>query len=220
MPTAEVVTQIKTALTTIKSANLDDPRLDEVLSLAENLAGAMKTFFSSMDGSVYGEFRYIAQYIAATRTEISALQPNDLRDRRLPGAETELAAVVDDTEQATETIMQAAESLMEVDAIDFEEYKEHVEEAMMTIIEACSFQDITGQRVKKVEATLTHIEERINRFADVMGVTDAKSEQTDHENWQEENLLNGPAVGGPETSQSEIDDLFDSIDVDPDARRA
>lgn len=222
MPTDNVVKEIKNALEIIKATNLDDPRLDEVLHLAENLAETMKTFFSALDGSIYGEFRYIAQYIAAARDEISSLQPNDLRERRLPGAEVELAAVVEDTERATETIMAEAENIMELEVEDPEAYQAEVNDAMLRIIEACSFQDITGQRVKKVVGTLSHIEERINRFAEVMGVTDKNVAPTEADEWAEENLLNGPAVGGPENSQSEIDDLFDSIEIDDDTdeRRA
>ena len=36
----------------------------------------------------------------------------------------------------------------------------------MVVFEACSFQDITGQRIAKVVETLQHIEERVSRFAD------------------------------------------------------
>lgn len=216
MPAQAVVQQIKHALDLIKGTNLDDPRLDEVLSLAENLAETMKTFFSALDGSVYSEFRYIAEYISAAREEISSLQPNDLRENRLPGAGVELAAVVDDTENATESIMSEAEAVMELENEDLDGYRDAVNDAMLRIIEACSFQDITGQRVKKVVSTLTHIEERIARFAEVMGVEDANGDKTEKQQWEEENLLNGPAVGGPENSQSAVDDLFDSIDINSD----
>lgn len=209
MSAPEVAVQIRTALESIKATDLDDPRLGEVLALAEQLVGAMKLFFSSLDTSVYGEFRYIAEYISRTRNEIAALRPNDIREQRLPSAGAELDAVVSDTETATETIMHEAETLLEAAPTDLAAFKTDVDAAMLRIIEGCSFQDITGQRVKKVVETLTHIEERIDRFAQVMGVDDAAAPETDRDNWARENLLNGPQLNGPAVDQASIDALFD-----------
>jgi chemotaxis protein CheZ len=209
MPAPEVASRIRSALDNIKNANLKDPHLGEVLSLAEQLTEAMKLFFSSLDNNVTSEFRYIADYIKRTRDEIAALRPNDIRESRLPSAGAELDAVVKDTEAATETIMQAAESVMELSpAEDLDAYKSAVDAQMMAIIEACSFQDITGQRVSKVVGTLEHIEGRISRFASVMGVKDAVQEKNDKERWRETNLLHGPQIGGPATKQESIDALF------------
>jgi chemotaxis protein CheZ len=209
MPAFDVATKIRDALDDIKAADLDDPRLMEVLGLAENLVDTMKLFFGSMDHSVLDEFQHIGRYINRTREEIAALRPNDIHGSRIPTAGAELEAVVGDTENATETIMTLAENIMCADMSDPEAYKAEVDAAMMQIIEACSFQDITGQRVSKVVATLAHIEERVSRFSEVMGVLDAESNQTDKEKWQEENLLNGPQIDGPATGQDAIDALFD-----------
>lgn len=209
MPAAQISEKIRDALNDIKSTNLDDPRLDEILKLAENLTSAMQLLFSSMDRSVHGEFSYISDYIKRTRKEIATLQPNDLRDEQIPQADQELEAVVRDTETATETIMHEAESLMEVVPEDLESYQATVIDAMMRMIEACSFQDITGQRVRKVVDTIAHIEERISRFADVMGVADVETEKSDKQAWREANLLNGPGLNGPVVSQEAIDKMFD-----------
>ena len=61
---------------------------------------------------------------------------------------------------------------MAADANDPAAYKALVDEKMMIIFEACSFQDITGQRIAKVVETLQHIEQRVSRFADVMQAKD------------------------------------------------
>ncbi|MBL4616705.1 MAG: protein phosphatase CheZ [Robiginitomaculum sp.] len=209
MPAFDVATKIRDALDDIKAADLEDPRLMEVLSLAENLVDTMKLFFGSMDHSVLDEFQHIGRYISRTRDEIAALRPNDIHGSRIPTAGAELEAVVGDTERATETIMTLAEDIMSADNSDADAYKAQIDTAMMQIIEACSFQDITGQRVSKVVATLTHIEERVAKFSEVMGVMDAESDQTDKEKWQAENLLNGPQLNGPATGQDAIDALFD-----------
>ncbi len=212
MPAFDVATKIRDALDDIKAADLDDPRLMEVLGLAENLVDTMKMFFGAMDHSILDEFQHIAQYINRTREEISALRPNDIHETRIPTAGAELEAVVGDTEGATETIMTLAENVMCADNSDKDAYKAQVDDAMMQIIEACSFQDITGQRVSKVVATLSHIEERVSRFSEVMGVLDADTTLSDKEQWQEDNLLNGPQIDGPATGQDAIDALFDGGD--------
>ncbi len=88
--------------------------------------------------------------------------------------------------------------------------KDRVDDEIMKIFEACSFQDLTGQRVSKIVKVLSQIEERISHLAASIGMEDAAParELTDAEKRARDLLLNGPAIGGPETRQSEIDDLF------------
>ena len=164
--------KVRSAIDNLKSSGVRERPLVEVLDLSQQMADAMKSFFGSLDRSIIGEFRYIADFIQKARDEISGLQPNDIKDSRIPGASMELDAVVRDTERATETIMSEAEALMAADPKDLELYKAEVNAAMLRIFEACSFQDLTGQRVNKVISTLRHIEERVSKFAGALGVTD------------------------------------------------
>lgn len=208
MPSPEVATKVRDAITALKGADLKDPRLGEVLNLASQMSEAMQMFFSSIDRSLFDEMRYISSYIQRTRLEISNLRPNDLSEDRIPGAGAELHAVVQHTAEATNFIMAVAEDVMAADASDPAAYQAFVSEKMMEIFEACTFQDITGQRIKKVVDTLTHIEQRLERFASVMGVEDAELEETAEDKRKRENLLNGPALNGPEVAQDDIDALF------------
>jgi chemotaxis protein CheZ len=209
MPAVEVVDRVRTALNSLNRADLKDPRLMEVLNLSEQLVEAMQAFFGSLDESGYGEFRYIATYIARTRQEISALRPNDISAERIPSAGAELEAIVRHTESATHAIMEAAEAIMVADTSDPESFKSVVDEKVMEIFQACSFQDITGQRVQKIVDTLKHIEAREDRFGKVMGVQDAECEEVDpKEARKRAQLLNGPALNGPEVKQDVIDSLF------------
>ena len=208
MPSPEVATKVRDAITALKGADLKDPRLGEVLTLASQMSEAMQMFFSSIDRSLFDEMRYISSYIQRTRLEISNLRPNDLSEDRIPGAGAELHAVVQHTAEATNLIMAVAEDVMAADTSDPAAYQAFVSEKMMEIFEACTFQDITGQRIKKVVDTLTHIEQRLERFASVMGVEDAELEETAEDKRKRENLLNGPALNGPEVAQDDIDALF------------
>ena len=208
MPSPEVATKVRDAITALKGADLKDPRLGEVLNLASQMSEAMQMFFSSIDRSLFDEMRYISSYIQRTRLEISNLRPNDLSEDRIPGAGAELHAVVQHTAEATNLIMAVAEDVMAADTSDPDAYQAFVSDKMMEVFEACTFQDITGQRIKKVVDTLTHIEQRLERFANVMGVEDAELEETLEDKRKRENLLNGPALNGPEVAQDDIDALF------------
>lgn len=209
MPSVEVATKVRTAIMALKNTDLKDPRLGEVLSLASQLSEAMQTFFGSIDRTLHEELRYVSAYIKQTRCEISNLRPNDLRADQIPGAGAELDAVVKHTASATNIIMAAAEDVMSADTSDPHAYQDFVSGKMMEIFEACTFQDITGQRIKKVVDTLNHIEGRLERFTAVMGVEDAEIEETAEERRRRENILNGPALNGPEVAQDAIDAMFD-----------
>ncbi len=208
MAAAEAAQKIRIAMAQLKATGVRERPLVEVLDLSHQMADAMTVFFRSLDRSIIAEFKYLADFIQKARDEISGLQANDIKDTRLPGASVELDAVVRDTERATETIMTEAEKLMSVEPTDLAAYKADVDAAMTRIFEACSFQDLTGQRVTKVISTLRHIEERVTRFAGALGVTDTKQAETADEVRARELLLNGPAMNGPSKSQDDIDALF------------
>jgi chemotaxis protein CheZ len=184
----------------------------DIISLAEVAAQSLQGFFQAMDAKVYGELREIAGYIESMRHEIGALQVNDLKNSRIPAAGEELGAIVQATEAASNTIMECAEALMGADASDPAAYKALVDEKMMVIFEACSFQDITGQRIAKVVETLQHIEERVSRFADVMQAKDIQGFLTEQERERAERkerfLLHGPALAGGGVDQSTVDQMF------------
>jgi chemotaxis protein CheZ len=190
----------------------DNITFQDIISLAEVAAQSMQGFFQAMDSKVYRELREIAGYIESMRTEIGALQVNDLKNSRIPSAGEELGAIVQATEQATDTIMTCAEALMGADDSDPAAYKALVDEKMMIIFEACSFQDITGQRIAKVVGTLQHIEQRVARFAEVMKATDLDGFLNENERAREErnkkNLLNGPQLAGAGVDQSDVDKMF------------
>jgi chemotaxis protein CheZ len=206
-----VAVQVREALARLNQTDLKDPRLTEVLDLSQQLVDALQAFLDAPDKTAHGEFRYIATYIARTRQEISVLRPHDIREERIPAAGAELEAIVKHTEAATHAIMEAAETIMNADPTDMRAYKALVGDKVMEIFQACSFQDITGQRVQKIVDTLKHIESRVARFAHAMGVEDAPGDDEDpRETRKKALLLHGPALNGPEVKQDEIDRLFDT----------
>ncbi len=163
----------------------------------------------------------LARYIAKARQEIAQLRPDELKAEKLPRAGQELEAIVMATEEATNTIMQAAEDIMAATPDDDPvAYKALADDACLKIFEACSFQDITGQRVSKVVKTIQHVEERLAALQAAWGPDfgDAPADDVDAPEG-EAKLLNGPALEGEGVSQNEVDAMFAADDPSPSAAR-
>jgi chemotaxis protein CheZ len=190
----------------------EDVSLADVVELAELAAEGFNAFVRSMDTAVYKELREIATYISAMKAEIGALQANDLKAQRIPAAGRELDLIVQSTAEATNTIMGCAEAIMAADAADAEAYKTLVDDKVITIFEACSFQDITGQRVRKVVETLHQIEARVTRFAEAVNARDVEGFANEVERRRAERaasqLINGPQDKATAIPQDVIDALF------------
>ncbi|MFM2044169.1 MAG: hypothetical protein RLY86_2745 [Pseudomonadota bacterium] len=106
----------------------------------------------------------------------------------------ELEAVVGITESAADRILAAAETILaRVDMIGTPAEAEAIQTAVMAIFEACSFQDLTSQRVRKAIARLSAIEERLE--AVVRGTTDDPNRRSD------DGMVD----------QAEVDALFGSV---------
>jgi len=181
--------------------------LPDVAALTEVLMRSLESYFKSIDLTIYAECQSLADYIDDARLEISSLSPDHENSAGIPRAGLELEAIVQQTESATNTIMESAESIMEADSSDMEAYSATVNDAVMKIFEACSFQDITGQRISKVVSTLEHVEDRVGRLINILGVME-NSQNTKEELSEEEALLRGPALEGEGIDQSEIDALL------------
>jgi chemotaxis protein CheZ len=192
----------------------EDLSLVDILTLAEVSINSMKSFIDNLDSKIYSEFREIAAYIQNTKAEIGHLQANDLRSKHIPEAGHELSAVVTSTEEATTKIMECAEAILEADPSDMKAYQQTVNNKVMDIFEACSFQDITGQRISKVVETLEHIETRVTRFAAAIGAEDSKQAANEKEvsrsKRKKDQILNGPANKGEGVSQDDIDALLNA----------
>ncbi|UTW54858.1 protein phosphatase CheZ [Kordiimonas sp. SCSIO 12610] len=198
--------------------NGDEARsLTDVAMVTEVLIGTMQAFFRTVDTAIYKECRELGEYISNARKEIASLQPassddDDEKSDRLPRAGMELDAIVQATEDATNTIMEAAEEIMGADVSDIDAYQALTTDAVMRIFEACSFQDITGQRVSKVVQTLHHIEERVEELSQLLGVSEKdilESKKLEADKVTEDQaLLAGPALDGEGIDQSDIDALL------------
>ncbi|MBL6959276.1 MAG: hypothetical protein ISR52_09870, partial [Rhodospirillales bacterium] len=155
--------------------------------------------------------------IERTKKEIASVrQPgaDDTDDDKLVSAALELDAIVSATEVATHNILNAAEDIDDkVDALkervtDQTAVKmlEEISGLTIKILEACNFQDITGQRTSKVVNTIHYLEERIGSMINIWGVDEiAKVEVETEAEDEDAALLKGPQLEGAGISQDDID---------------
>jgi len=188
-----------------------DVSLADVVALAEITAQSLQEVFAAMDGGLQRELQEIAHYIKAMKAEIAGLHFNELKHTRIPAAGQELDAIVKATEEASNTIMECAEAVLAADAGD-PAFKAMVDQKMLIVFEACSFQDITGQRIAKVVETLKHIEARVSRFTDALRTRDTGGFVSEEERASAERkerlILHGPQRETSGDRQSEVDRLM------------
>jgi chemotaxis protein CheZ len=157
--------------------------------------------------------------IQATQIEIAALRHPKAEQDRLVVAGEELAAIVSATEHATNGVLSAAELIEKTamamkarlsDPSDKRDLDLMID-AVVSIFEACNFQDITGQRIGKVVRTLDFIEERVIAMIQTWGAEAFAHlpHAVEVPVAEEAKLLNGPQLQGKAISQADIDALFD-----------
>ncbi len=167
------------------------------------------------------ELDLIYDAINRTKREIAVLHGKSFSGEEMARVNGELGAVVGGTEEATQQILEAAESidqsasaLMKVNSPDQQKLlSEEIQEKVVSIFEACNFQDLTGQRIKKVMTTMKFIENHITVMMDIWGGVDAiKAHAPPIVDTREgdDKLLNGPKLDDDpgHASQDDIDALF------------
>ena len=168
------------------------------------------------------EMGEIYKAIHETKTQIMTIKESGADGHEMARAAEELSHIVKGTEEATNNILHAAETIETnasnlVASIQSESQQAmacEIQEQIVSVFEACNFQDLTGQRITKVVKTFCFIEARILKMIEIWGgpenflgiaAEDLESRQGDGA------LLNGPALMDEESiaNQADIDALFD-----------
>jgi chemotaxis protein CheZ len=189
-------------------------------ALAEVVHAVLTTLrgdLTATEAALLGEVAELGRTIATARAEIAALQVADISTSHIPSATDELDAIVAHTARATESILETCETLDQVAAeLDSEGARAlaaRLQQATTRIYEACSFQDITGQRITKVVATLKTIDAKIAQIiatfdtGEPPAVTPAPAATP-----AGEVPLHGPQLPENAMDQIDIDRLLASLD--------
>ena len=172
-----------------------------------------------VDRRLQAEVLNLIQYIQRLRSEIAGIALEKDDQTTFDSMADRLDAIVESTAQATDSILAAMEALDgcveqlrahpgpdEIDSIC-----DSISEKSVVAMEACSFQDLTGQRITKVVGTMKFVEERVNAMAELCGRDEVKAlaDEWDLPQQIDDGVpLEGPQRAGEGISQDDIDKLF------------
>jgi chemotaxis protein CheZ len=168
---------------------------------------------SAIDFSFVQEILTLSQFIQKTKSDIAAIHPKDIATDHIPLATDELDAVVGDTEAATNKIMDVCDVITQISEQVPLEFKGSLVDCTTQIFEACSFQDITGQRISKVVSALKHIDVKVDALLKALGNDlvpynlEIPARQS-VDDLDPSKLLNGPQLPGNGIDQNDVDNLL------------
>lgn len=170
---------------------------------------------------VLGLFQYIQRF----REEIAQMIQPDTEDdkNRFQTISDQLDAIISATEDATNIILEGMEGIDDItgrlrevkDVSEVSAICNELEQVSVNTMQACTFQDITGQRVTKIVRSMQFVESRVDSMLDIWGRDEVQelarqAAENTEEPTGDEALLKGPALEGEQAiSQAEIDALFD-----------
>lgn len=189
---------------------LHDPA--EVEFIVRSIILTMQGRPSAKETALLAEVEELGRTINAAKAEIAALRVDDITDNHIPSATDELDAITAHTAAATNVILEVCETLDTL-AVELPSAPgQKLNDATTRIYEACSFQDITGQRINKVVITLQTIDQKVAQIIATFRVPGERANATTRTGLGSDQLLNGPQLRMTAMDQSEIDRLLASFE--------
>jgi len=193
-----------------------------------------------------GELGKLADYINKTRQSLRVLDPTIRESSQLiPQASMQLSSITDATEKAAHKIMSIAEKFMEDRDIiaeeienlrkiydnylvdkdtDFVENLQVIEDIneenrgeLLEILTTLSFQDLTGQKIKKIVQLVDEIENKILELLVIFGIEmDENPEETLEKKREMLDKLQESKSSSDGIGQGFIDDILEGLGDDDD----
>lgn len=186
---------------------------DDVLKIINSVIEKVGKGGDTSKDSIYRELSELQTIIQETRQGMAVPEASDITDTHIPVATDELDAVIESTAEATGAIMDACEMIEERAAQIGGEQGDAISAQITKIYEACSFQDITGQRITKVVGALKSIEIKVGALMGALeqGTQGQAAPAEPVKDEGEASLLNGPQLPGGGISQADIDKLLEDF---------
>ncbi|HEV7456397.1 MAG TPA: protein phosphatase CheZ [Roseococcus sp.] len=196
---------------------MPDQNPEQIERAVREVLGSLSGDLTTTEISLLGELEALGREVARAKSEIAALRVDDINARHIPTATDELDAVVEHTATATNEILDVCEGLEKLQTKLPAEHADALGVAVTRIYEACSFQDITGQRITKVVSALKVIEQRVSDVTRRFGSTTENLPPPEPEApvtpvTEGRALANGPQLPTAASSQADIDRLLASFD--------
>jgi chemotaxis protein CheZ len=198
----------------------DDTRMPvssgDIRRILEEILGSLKGDLSVPGAERISEAQTA---LASVHGDLSPVELDELRYKNFPDIKSDLEALMQSLSTSAEAILAATEKIE--DAIDKAEPEdaETASTALAEIYQACSFQDINGQRVARVNQTVKRIEYTTEILLAALGDDTAKKRKAELGDFVKraadrnaERLLHGPQDGEDSNTQEDIDKILASFD--------
>lgn len=193
----------------------------DMQSLIEQLIVVLRARRREAEATLVVELQGILAYIQGVRTDLSQIGP-ELKTHYIPTATDELEAISETTAAATNRIMDAAEAIDAMADGRASASREALSAAATQIYEACTFQDLTGQRVRKIATALHETEVKIDQliatFTGRLGIASVElaavlPQPPQPRQSQDDGEVRacGPQLPGIAKTQAEIDALMEEL---------
>lgn len=196
---AEIIEELRALRAALAASALAAPPREGVYGETSRLSSELNLIAGAIRGGENGG-------------EASAANDAGAPSKAMPRIAHELNAVVEGTERATQRILAAAE---EIDAAANnlsaalngrieQGLAQDIQDLVIKIFEACNFQDLIGQRVAKVLATLNFVEDHIGLVLEEIKTASASRRRYGA------SALHGPRLDGDpgHASQDDVDAMF------------
>lgn len=183
------------------------PQAGRIEAALRAALGSRSSDLSAVEAALLIELKELGRTVARTKQEIARLRVDEITDRHIPRANDELDAIVQHTAQAANDILDCCEALEVIAPRLGPDEAQTLLGVTTRIYEACSFQDITGQRIAKVVAALKAIEARV---ASISGLYKKGREAPPPAApvTEEGRLVEGPQLPGVGITQADVDRLL------------
>ena len=212
----EITTLIESKLKmdqTLSNENTAEENQDLYVTLAAKVAQEIVKELGNKDSQFLAELKNIVKSIDTAKDEISAIRPKELAEKDLPDAANSLDIIIQTSEEACSNILACGEELMEIAEFVPSKLNERLMEISTKLFESSNFDDLNGQRIRKVIKILHDLENRLKNLLAAYGESyeTVAAKPDEKKKTADEELLNGPQDAEEAASQDEIDAILNGF---------
>ena len=186
--------------------------LEDTRVAVSNLFNAVRRSRKGVGHRVQEELDLLVETVNRTQEDLISLKPEQISGLRVGSAHAELDAVIRHTEQAAGDFLLAVEELETIAETLPKKKAAQIREVTTRMLEASTFQDISGQRLDKAKKEIKEIDSCVASLLAVLGHEVEAEPLVQGQESSDDDLLNGPQHEGMGSSQEDVDALLASFD--------
>lgn len=184
--------------------NLNMANLDAIIKEFLKILSIHLT--NDQEKEIYNEVELILVELAHLKKEVSTISSKILNENFIPEVTSTLNSNILQAEKSTNNIIDISNEIIQLcKNIEDVALREKIMFCCIKNIENCNFQDLNGQRIKKINHYLYEVESVFYKLIHLVRPEHKKENLND-----EKKLLNGPRDVVDSPCQKDIDDLFNS----------